>query len=946
MLMSRQSWIVSVYTGDKTLTPCAPYFRGVRGTLLACFLMLGQASAQVIPEIRLPPEIFQKLEESQSVPTPQESAQNPNRSRPQRRTSFDALFRIRSFKDLEEEFRNSVTISGRKIIGFHLHQIEGDRNSFRDQNYFGEGGKRFTDNTDLSIRAHKFLGFLSFDWYWSNNRFRNPFDTRITYEYESPNFNIKWGHVSAVLGGGNPLASFNRTLNGVVANFKTGRSALSYFTSETKADARTITITGNDSPGPYYLQGSQIVDGSERVQVDGIPQRRGEDYTIDYYTGTLRFRDGLIIPRTSTIVVTYETYAFNSQPSRLEGWRLETNLGRGYNLGINVLSQKAKVRTSIGTRTQQFYGRGAPSVPYDLDYPPQPNTPITITVGGVPQQEGIDYEFDPVLPYRFYFKRFIPSTLIVQVVYVPLITTGSTIGGDREVIGLDFTLPLGKDGNLVWNLARSRAEALNRSLNATAQVIEARFKLGNLSVDTTYRDIPAEFIGIESVGFRRNERGHQTQLRYTFSPISRLQVSLSQARVASFDTGSQLTASTVDTDIQTYSYTYSPENGFSLSLNRNANQTRAPGNISRQTRDTVSIGRNWKTLTFSVNYDRQHSEGQSMLGGGARQTYQIQSLSGQLEWRILETLSLRATASQSQIRQISGTQSASNRARDLSISASWRPSARLSLNYRWNDTDSGTLNTPFFPRSRQDDGNFSPFTPGFQNPWGVGYNGNGFSSGAPLYSGFTYYGVRGKGQEFSAQWMPFDNLSFDFQWNQQRAVGDLQTNSAQEGIIISATYSPLEWLTLSGNWMRQTVNFLTSPGSSDNEILSLSVDVGPIRRWQFTFSYYQMSTRSVLSDAFQGGQGSYVQEPRGFSARATYDLGRNHNLFAEYQFTRLSGYLASQDTLFNIGYEYRFTRNLAFVLSYRFREQRNADPQYSIYNYRARSLDASINFVF
>ncbi|MCS7190750.1 MAG: hypothetical protein NZ843_04000, partial [Fimbriimonadales bacterium] len=81
-------------------------------------------------------------------------------------------------------------------------------------------------------------------------------------------------------------------------------------------------------------------------------------------------------------------------------------------------------------------------------------------------------------------------------------------------------------------------------------------------------------------------------------------------------------------------------------------------------------------------------------------------------------------------------------------------------------------------------------------------------------------------------------------------------------------------------------------------------------------------------------------------ARVSYDVGRNQSLFAEYQRTNLRGYLPSRDTLFNIGYEYRITRNWAFVLSYRFREQLNLDPQYSQYSYRARSLDMSMNFMF
>jgi hypothetical protein len=287
-----------------------------------------------VPSIEIPQEA---LPRTQPAETP--------RPRPQRRDTLNNILRaLRSWETLQEEFRRTVTISGHKRIGFHLHDIEGDFAAFRDQNYFGQGGQRVTDNTELTVRVNKFLGFLSFDWRWSNSRFRNPYDARITYTYESPNLTLEVGDITASLGGANPLVGFNRTLKGASATATWGRNRFRYITSETKAAARTITISGNDSPGPYYLQGSQIVDGSERVQVDGVEKRRGDDYTIDYFGGILRFRDGMIIPRTSTIVVTYETYAFNSAPSRLQGFRLESNLGGGFNFGFTMLSQKSTVR--------------------------------------------------------------------------------------------------------------------------------------------------------------------------------------------------------------------------------------------------------------------------------------------------------------------------------------------------------------------------------------------------------------------------------------------------------------------------------------------------------------------------------------------------------------------------------------------------------------------------
>ncbi|MCX7993723.1 MAG: hypothetical protein N2651_08660 [Fimbriimonadales bacterium] len=899
--------------------------------------------AGVIPSITIPKEA---LPETPAQSAPQE------RPRTQKRNTLDALKTLRDWESLQQEFQRTVSISGRKSIGFHLHSVEGDFSAFRDQNYFGQGGQRLTDNTELTIRVNKFLGFLSFDWRWTNSRFRNPYDARITYTYESPNLTLEWGDITAALGGSNPLVSFNRTLKGATATAQWGNSRMRYIRSETKAAARTITIQGNDSPGPYYLQGSQIVDGSERVQVDGVEKRRGEDYTIDYFGGILRFRDGMIIPRTSTIIVTYETYAFNSAPSLLEGWRYEANLGRGYNLGFTMLSQKATTRTPLRRRTEQFFGFGAPSVPYDLQFPPlrDVNNPIIITVAGAPQVEGVDYYFDEVLPYRFYFTRFMPQNLIIQVEYTPRPDPSSTIGGDREVMGVDFTVPLGRVGNIVWNAARSKAQAQTTNLEAIAHTAIGRFEFGRLTLNATYRDIPAEFIGIESVGFRRNERGYQTEIGYRFSAISNFQASLSKARVASLNTqSSTFGASFTDTDIQSYTYTYTPQNGFQLTLNRNTNATRTLSTRTDQTRDSISLARGWKNLNLSLGYEQSNSNAFSSLSGGTRLFYRIRSLRSQLDWTVNAQLTLRASAASSDIRQnqTSSTTNAQTRSRDYTLEAVWRPLSTLSINYRWRDSDSGSLHLGSNDfRSRQYG---SPLPPGSgfpSNPWGVGFNGNGFSSGAPMFSGYTYYGVRGKGQDLTIQWTPINTLSLDLQWSQNRSLGDFQTNSFQESLSVGASYMPFEWLALSANWSKQDVQFLTATGNSSNEFLTLGADIGPLRRWMINLNFYLMKTRSVFGEGFQGGQGNFAQEPVGFSARITYDVGRNQNLFAEFQRTDLRGYLSSRDTLFNIGYEYRITRNWAFVLSYRLREQLNLDPQYSQYSYRARSLDASMNWMF
>lgn len=937
--------------GKRDSVSGAPPTRFIKSTtlLIATFTLWGATLAQgktpplltsagIVPSFEIPAKALR----TQPTETPP--------SRTQRRDTLDALRALRSWETLQQEFQRTVSISGRKSIGYHLHAVEGDFTAFRDQNYFGQGGQRITDNTDLTVRVNKFLGFLSFDWRWTNSRFRNPYDARITYTYDSPNLTLEWGDIAATLGGANPLVGFNRTLKGASATATWGRNRFRYITSETKAAARTITIQGNDSPGPYYLQGSQIVDGSERVQVDGVEKRRGDDYTIDYFGGILRFRDGMIIPRTSTIVVTYETYAFNSAPSRLQGFRWETTLGNGYNLGFTMLSQESTVRTALRRRTEQFFGFGAPSTPYDLQFPPLRDAanPVIITVGGIPQVEGVDYYFDELLPYRFYFTRFMPQTPIIQVEYTPRPDPSSSIGGDREVMGLDMTLPLGRVGNIVWNAAQSRAVAQGSRLEAIAHTATGRFDWGRLTLNATYRDIPAEFISIESVGFRRNERGYQTDLGYRIDAASSVQASFSNLRVAALNPfSSSFSASFTDTSIQNFTYNLAPQNGLQLTLSRNTNTVRASNSRSNQTRDSISLARRWAQLGVSIGYEQSESDAFSALSGGTNLFYRIRSLRSQLDWSVNAQLTLRASLARSDIQQRQPSGTVRTQSRDYSVDASWRPLSNLSLTYRWRDSDSGARNlVPTERRSRQFGSPLPPTTGVPTNPWGVGFDGNGFSSGAPLFGGFTYFGVRGRGQDLTVQWMPLESLSLDVQWSQNRSLGDLQTNSAQESLSVGVSYLPRDWLAISASWSRQQVQFLSATGNSSNEFLTLAADIGPLRRWTVNLSFYAMKTRSFLGEGFQGGQGEFVQEPVGYAARVSYDLGANQSLFAEFQRTSLRGYLPSRDTTFNIGYQYRITRNWAFVLSYRFREQLNLDPQYSQYSYRARSLDANMNFIF
>ena len=58
-----------------------------------------------------------------------------------------------------------------------------------------------------------------------------------------------------------------------------------------RAEAPTVqdVCIGNGGPGPYALSWKHVQSGTETVQVNGLPQRRGLDYTLDTEGGTVTF---------------------------------------------------------------------------------------------------------------------------------------------------------------------------------------------------------------------------------------------------------------------------------------------------------------------------------------------------------------------------------------------------------------------------------------------------------------------------------------------------------------------------------------------------------------------------------------------------------------------------------------------------------------------------------
>ncbi|MES2461470.1 MAG: hypothetical protein V4671_12880, partial [Armatimonadota bacterium] len=153
----------------------------------------------------------------------------------------------------------------------------------------------FNQAMDLTIQGKIFNAF-SVNARLTNSRYGNFLNQRFGFNYKSGGTAVNVGDVNASLGG-NELVSFARSLQGLQfsRDFGGGKVKMSGIASLTRALTRRGTFTGNGTTGPYYLNGSNILEGTEKLRLNGTELVAGTDYRIDYILGQVTFSAGRIV---------------------------------------------------------------------------------------------------------------------------------------------------------------------------------------------------------------------------------------------------------------------------------------------------------------------------------------------------------------------------------------------------------------------------------------------------------------------------------------------------------------------------------------------------------------------------------------------------------------------------------------------------------------------------
>lgn len=819
----------------------------------------------------------------------------------------------RTWRWWSESVIDQVRISGYRNLGYHIEDISGDREAYELGNYGGQGGQRFTDIGFLRFTGSKVFGTIDFEVNVQDSRFQDPQAQRYKVRYSQGPWEAETGDIFTQLPTSNPFVRLGKQLSGVTVGYRGGGLQAKVVTSNARGQARTITIQGTNSAGPYFLQSSQILRGSESIQVDGVDQVFGQDYTIDYELGSLTFVNrttlqAKIIPPTSTIVATYETFGFNGSAGKIEGLAVTYDLPGQVRVGLSALQQKSGGSGRLSTRTEKFQGFGAPSTPYFLQFEPLSTQPLIIRVDGVLQTASVDYYFDAGNPSIFYFTRFMPSTSDIDVIYTPKPTTD--IQGDREAMGLDVAMPFGNNGRVSYATGIGRLTNTLTPSEGRAQALEASYGWGKWSVRGSIRDIPDGFVSVESAGFNRNERSSSLSAAYQPNPLSSLRFNHYNSSVLNRSTSgttTNLSRTRFINSAASYSITPESENGWPLTLNLSRSTTKGVSQDSTVDKASVDTSRQFGKLTTRFSLENQRVTGSQkadLLSAVTRLAY----VSG-AEWLF------GGEASISQIK----TSDDSGFGRDYSLTAAYRPTDTFLSSFSYTDSDAGDLT------------GLSGFSSGF----GSGFDGNGFTSGAG--SSIVNGASSGKTTQLAFSWTLSERISVDGAASLYRRSGNITSNSETQAISFGGSIDFGKGHSARGSLSRSETKFIDSPLRSSSTTADFQISGSPPGR----FSYGATAT-ALLS----GGTSDFQQDAFSYDVSLGYLLADRHQLGFNLNTGTIRGYYPQDELEYSLTYRYQIWEALAFNATYRVRDVTNRDPLLTSGEYRASGLSFGLAFNF
>lgn len=895
-----------------------------------------------------------------------------------------------------------LTITGSAGLRMQNNAVAGQADgarSFYDQynnnlDYRSTGAMQ--SNADLTIQGKIFNAF-DVNARLSTSRYGNRFDQVFAFNYENrdKSTSVKLGNVNASLPG-NQFVTFSRSLTGIAGSrdFGKGKIKGTGVASLTKSLTKRGSFNGKGISGPYFLNASSLVEGSERIQLNGRALEVGKDYRIDYLLGQVTFTDGRIVNPEDTVVFTYESYAYNTTPGLLTGTRWDFTDGNQNAYGLTYLRQNATgTKVNNGNVTERFYVSTDLRYKYTLSAAIDPAfyPQVVVQWNNRPLVLNVDYVLNTELRYFQLLTASLPpdtsttGNASLSVTYRPV--RSFSLPGDRDVLGLDARLKLAKNGSVAIQLGNSGGQtAAQKGLALDVSTVWQAPGSGTSnrwSLSAGFRNVEDTFSTIDSTAaaFLSAERGLRLGFDYTFDPRLTLRTNFSRSQIANRTYAAN---STTTTNSSTNNQkTWNSNDSYDIGLNYNAphlpamrlehRQTVQGGGTSTNRFQSTSLS---ASQTFSpkltVRGELSHtlSQGRSVFSsyynnsvsttasGSGSLIDQIQNGSARTNSQYFSTrfdasylptswLTLGGNIGFSRSSNAANSSSSSgnrsgNNARSLGFDASVTPLRAMTATASYSESSNGQSLDTFY----------KPGTTG--------------STIIPSSNS----GQRTRSTSFGLTYAPLDTLNMTASVSNSLSLVPGYDNSDSVNYNLTAGYVPREWLQFTAAFSRQNYTYVGGQGDSKTEMLTGSVVVGPLKRVtssltlsKSNFGSALNSTTSGNGDYGLGGNTStnysgYTQAGNNLSGqlRFDYDIGGRRLIVTKYEFvdqrspyfdSGTGGSRAGTDFyrgLASVGFSVPILDVLSFNVDFNFIHLNDrADSKYS---YRARTITADLSARF
>jgi hypothetical protein len=823
-------------------------------------------------------------------------------------------------------FRANVTdhikVSGYRDLGLHFDKVSGDLDAYNVTTYYGQGNRTFTDIGNLSVTGKDVLGLFNFDFQFADSRFQDPLASHLSLDYDKRGLRIDAGDINATIASGNRFTTFSRQLYGLFGSYAIGRTNFSLLESASKSTSQTISFTGNNSTGPYYLQNSQILP-SISVEVDGKAYVLGTDFDLDQVQGSITFRT-LVVPPTSTITVSFQSVGLNSGGGELQAATLGYNLGRFGSLYVSGARQTDPFGGGLTTFTDRFQGYGDATIPYQLQYVPLNQSSVVVRVDGIIQVVGVDYYFSPSNPTILFFNRAVPQTSTLTVTYTPQPTNSTH--GDRTVLGIAYGLPIGpkgRDGNLSYSEALGRLYNDATPLHGLARALDFQYKYKTYKLTASADDVPTGFVGINTTGFQRNEVSQTATLEDRRKNFS-YGVTESNAAVANrnVDSLGNITFTNARSTTLGGFMTYGENAGGLWRLDQSHLAGFSTSGTTRADQTSLTYSRRFRSFEPRLVLSRTEGLGPitDATGNTTQNHIRLESIGLGGTYEASKNWILGAQTTFDDIK----TDTSSGRGNDVNFNAAYRGLKKVVWTALYAYSNSGSLAS----------------LGQFQNGSGFGYNGNGFSEGVPNNTSTNTFNTSASNSRrlsTNILWTPSEATTINFTLASTGQSGEITSNSNSTNALLSGDFKLTQRSNLDVSVTRYNSTFAdTTTSSTGTTLLSVGYDNAPRGPWS-----YRVGVSDLLSEG-----GAQSQDSLNLNFDLRHRLRKNQILGLELILGRISKYLPQDQDTVRASYTYRLFKTMDLIAAYNIRGVVNKDPTVTSGNYQSRGLDFELRFNF